>query len=78
MGQLDRARDAMKQALRTGTRDREILYHAAAIERASGNLTAARRLAAESIEGAPHFDVIAGPAAAALLQSLDQPSVARR
>jgi tetratricopeptide (TPR) repeat protein len=35
VGQIDRARAAIRDALRTGTRDRDILAHAEAIERAS-------------------------------------------
>ena len=77
-GQLDRARLAMVEAMRTGTHDRVILYHAAEIERASGHLDAARRLVAASIDGSPHFDLVAAPAAIALWSSLGAARVAAR
>lgn len=77
-----RTRDAVtaaKQALRTGTRDRQILYHAAAIMNAAGEREAARRLAVRSLEGNPHFDLISAPAAAELLRSIDgEVRIARR
>jgi tetratricopeptide (TPR) repeat protein len=70
-GRLDQARAAAALAMRTGTRDRTIRYHAAAIARASGQAAAARRLASDALKGSPHFDPIDAPAAAALLKSLD-------
>jgi tetratricopeptide (TPR) repeat protein len=77
-GQLDQARAAAQQALRTGTRDREIRFHAAAIERATGHLAAAKRLASDALAGSPHFDLVAAPAAAALLHSLESTPAERR
>ena len=71
-GQIERARTAIHQALRTGSRDREILYHAAAIERAAGHDAEARTLAAASLAGSPQFDLVAAPEAARLLQALDR------
>jgi tetratricopeptide (TPR) repeat protein len=70
-GRLDQARAAAALAMRTGTRDRTIRYHAAAIARASGQAADARRLASDALKGSPHFDPIDAPAAAALLKSLD-------
>ena len=60
--------------MRTGSRDREILYHAAAIERAAGHDVAARKLAAASLAGSPRFALVAAPEAARLLAALAQPS----
>jgi tetratricopeptide (TPR) repeat protein len=77
-GQLTKAHAASEQARRTGSRDREILYHAAAIDRAMGHLGAARTLAADALDHAPHFDLVSAPAAAALLQSLGPPTVGGR
>jgi tetratricopeptide (TPR) repeat protein len=77
-GRLDRAQAAIKDALRTGTRDRIVLYHAAAIEHAAGHRDAAARLVAKSLENAPRFDLIAAPAAAALARTISQPQLARR
>jgi tetratricopeptide (TPR) repeat protein len=69
-GRLEEARAASERARRTGTVDRRVLYHAAAIEHALGNDTAARTLVTRALEGNPHFDLIAGPAAVALSREL--------
>jgi len=69
-GALDQAWAASERARRTGTRDRRILYHAAAIAAARGDKTTARTFAARALDGHPHFDLIAAPAAKALLDSL--------
>jgi tetratricopeptide (TPR) repeat protein len=69
-GRFEEARAASARARRTGTADRRILYHAAAIERALGNDREARRLVLRAVEGHPRFDLIAGPAAAALSREL--------
>jgi tetratricopeptide (TPR) repeat protein len=73
-GQIERARAAIHQALRTGSRDREILYHAGAIERAAGHDAEARTLAAASLAGSPQFDLVAAPEAARLLEALGRAS----
>jgi tetratricopeptide (TPR) repeat protein len=70
-GQIDRARAAIAQALRTGSRDRIIRYHAAAIAQAAGDLPAARMFVAEALDGALRFDLIAAPAALALRHALN-------
>jgi tetratricopeptide (TPR) repeat protein len=69
-GRFDAARAASAQALRTGTRDRVILYHAAAIAAATGDRARARDLAARAVDGHPEFDPLLGPAAKALLERL--------
>jgi tetratricopeptide (TPR) repeat protein len=56
-GRLDAAAAASRQALRTGTRDRRLLYHAAAIAHARGQDDEARRLLASVLEGTPALDV---------------------
>jgi hypothetical protein len=53
--------EASKQALRTGTRERSILYHAAAIHRAAGDMATARMLIAQAVDSHPEFDPIEGP-----------------
>jgi hypothetical protein len=58
------------RALRTGTRDRALLYHAAAIKHAIGDADGARTLVARSLEGNPRFDLVSAPAARALRQTL--------
>jgi tetratricopeptide (TPR) repeat protein len=56
-GRLDEAAAASVRALRTGTRDRRLLYHAAAIARARGQIDEAKRLMAQVLEGTPALDV---------------------
>lgn len=69
-GRFDDAAKASEQALRTGTRDRTILYHAAAIRQALGDAARARTLVARALDGHPQFDPVAAPAAQALASSL--------
>ncbi len=69
-GRYDEAWSASEEARRTGTRDRRILYHAAAIAAARGDEQAARRFAERAVEGHPRFDLIAAPEARALLERL--------
>ena len=71
VGRITDASRASAQALRTGTRDRALLYHAAAIQHALGNDDAARTLLARSLEGNAHFDLVSAPAARALRETLD-------
>jgi tetratricopeptide (TPR) repeat protein len=68
-GRIARAVAASRQALRTGTRDRAILYHAAAIAAAAGDRDRARTLATRALDGHPTFDVVLAPEARALLAS---------
>jgi tetratricopeptide (TPR) repeat protein len=78
-GQAEAARDAMVQALRLGTRDARLFYHAGMIERALGNAETAARYLRLALDTNPHFHLrqadearqalraIADPAAEALL-----------
>jgi tetratricopeptide (TPR) repeat protein len=68
-GMIGRAIEASTLALRTGTRDRTILYHAAAIAAASGDPDRARSLAARALDGHPTFDIVLADDARALLAS---------
>ena len=69
-GAFDQAWEASERARRTGTHDRRILYHAAAIAAARGDATTARAFATRALDGHPEFDLIAAPAAKALLAEL--------
>jgi tetratricopeptide (TPR) repeat protein len=69
-GRLAEASKASTLALRTGTRDRALLYHAAAIKHAIGDADGARALVARSLEGNPRFDLVTAPAARALRETL--------
>lgn len=77
-GRLAEAREASAQARRTGTRDRVILYHAAAIAEAAGDDSSARTLVDQALEGHPTFDLVAAPEAAALRARLANRRVASR
>jgi tetratricopeptide (TPR) repeat protein len=70
-GDLAKAKAASDLALRTGSRDREIRYHAAAIANARGQTADARRYLDAALSGSPRFDLISAPAAAALRKTLD-------
>jgi tetratricopeptide (TPR) repeat protein len=69
-GKLARAVEASRLALRTGTRDRSLLYHAAAIAAAAGDRGRARTLVAQALDGNPTFDIVLAPEAQALRASL--------
>ena len=69
-GNLTRAVEASREALRTGTRDRTLLYHAAAIAAASGDRARARTLVTRALDGHPTFDLVLAPDAQALRASL--------
>jgi tetratricopeptide (TPR) repeat protein len=69
-GAFDEAWAASERARRTGTRDRRILFHAAAIAAARGDKVTARAFATRALEGHQEFDLLAAPAASALLASL--------
>jgi tetratricopeptide (TPR) repeat protein len=65
-GRVQEAAAAIGQALRTGTKDPSILYHAAAITHALGDTAASKRLAHAALESHPQFDVRLAPAARVL------------
>ena len=62
-GRLAEAARASQEALRTGTRDRHILYHAAAVNHALGNAAAAYVHLQRALDGSPNFDPIVSRAA---------------
>jgi hypothetical protein len=69
-GRLAEASSASTLSLRTGTCDRTLLYHAAAIRQAMGDVAEARTLVARSLDGNARFDLVSAPAARALRHSL--------
>jgi tetratricopeptide (TPR) repeat protein len=69
-GRLEDAKAASDRARRTGTSDRRILYHAAAIEQALGNDEDARRFVSRALDRNPRFDLVAAPAAVALAREV--------
>lgn len=67
-GRLADARKAADEALRTGSHDARIVYHAAAIRAAQGDARSARTLLQQVHRTARALDLIAGPASEALLR----------
>lgn len=57
-GRVKDALQATRQALRTGTRDRHLLAHAAVIHQANGDISTARGLAERALEGHHQFDLV--------------------
>jgi tetratricopeptide (TPR) repeat protein len=69
-GRLEEARVAMKDALRLGTKDALLFYHAGMIENALGNSGEARRLIALSLKTNPYFDLLQAAKAREVLAEL--------
>lgn len=57
-GKIDEAREKSKEAMRLGTLDARIFYHAGMIERAAGNQRAARKYLRQALELNPKFQII--------------------
>ena len=70
-GRLDEARRAIRSALRLRTPDAKILYHAAMIARASGDMAGSRQLLSNAIALNPHFDFRQSRIARELLSELE-------
>ncbi len=70
-GRLSEAREAVAKALRLGTLDARILYHAGMIARAAGDRTAARDHLARALALNPQFDPIQAPIARIALAGID-------
>ena len=62
-GKLEEARAAITEALRLGTRDARLLYHAGMIARAAGDRGAARDYLGRALELNPQFDPLQAAAA---------------
>ena len=69
-GRLDEARTAIKEALRLGTKDAQLFYHAGMIEKASGNANEAKRLLEASLKLNPSFDLLQAEIARNALREL--------
>ncbi len=72
LGDYPSAQVYSQQALRLGTRDARLYYHAGMIALAQGRSADARLLLAESLEINPHFDLIQAPVARAALKRLGE------
>jgi tetratricopeptide (TPR) repeat protein len=69
-GMLSQAQDAIDQALKLGTRDAKLYYHAGMIAWAQGRSADARRLLSEALAINPHFDLLQSRIARATLEQL--------
>ncbi len=69
-GRIAEAQSAMKDALRFGTRDARLFYHAGMIARAAGENEAALEFLKQSYALHPHFDPLQSKIARAALQGL--------
>jgi tetratricopeptide (TPR) repeat protein len=74
-GRVADAAKASAQAQRTNTRDRTILYHAAAIAQATGDRQTASTLLTRALESNPKFDLTSAPAARDLQKQLESPKI---
>ncbi len=69
-GRSDEAQAMIEQALRLGTRDARLYYHAGLIAQAQGRDTDARRLLSQALSINPYFDPLQARAARAALDQL--------
>jgi tetratricopeptide (TPR) repeat protein len=72
-GDVDAAQTAIKAALRLGTRDAKIWYHAGLIARAAGRPGEARDYLQRALSLNPHFDALQVPIARRALAALTTP-----
>jgi tetratricopeptide (TPR) repeat protein len=75
-GQAGAARESMVEALRLGTRDARLFYHAGLIESALGNAGAAVRYLQLALDTNPHFHPLHADEARRVLAAIADPSPA--
>ena len=71
-GRADEARPYMEEALRLGTQDARMYYHAGMIAAAQGETADARAYLTRALEINPHFSLLYAPEAARILAELDE------
>jgi tetratricopeptide (TPR) repeat protein len=76
LGRIDDAAKASRQALRTGTQDALLLYHAGAIAHAQGDKARARDFLQQALHLNPNFAPREAPQASALLKGLGHDATA--
>jgi tetratricopeptide (TPR) repeat protein len=69
-GYIGEAQAAIKDALKLGTKDAKLFYHAGMIEKAAGNTTEAKRLLTLALKANPGFDPLQSTVAKAALEGL--------
>ncbi len=70
-GRYAEAKEKSREALRIGTKDAVLLYHAGMIENALGNKGEAKRLLSSALDLNPAFDLIQAPIAKTALAEID-------
>ncbi len=76
-GQLPEAKTAMDEALRLGTRDARLFYHAGMIEQALGNRRAAVKHLQLALKINPSFDILQADTARQTLRAITTGTIAR-
>jgi len=69
-GKLDEAQSAIKDAMKLGTKDARILFHAGMIARAAGDAAAAREYLQRALQISPKFDPLQAAIASKALENL--------
>ena len=69
-GRYEKARELIEHAMRLGTRDAKLYYHAGMIARAQGRTADAQRLLSEALAINPHFDLLQAPIARSTLDTI--------
>jgi tetratricopeptide (TPR) repeat protein len=67
-GRVPEARKTIREALRLGTQDARLFYHAGMIARAAGDVDEARRYLKRALDLSPQFDPVQAPLARKTLQ----------
>lgn len=67
-GKISEAQTAIKEALRLGTKDARLFYHAGMIARAAGDHSSARDYLRRALELSPKFDLVQAPLARKALE----------
>lgn len=67
-GRVSEAKEAIREALRLGTQDARLFYHAGMIARASGDTTAAGEYLRRALDLSPQFDPVQAPLARQAMQ----------
>jgi len=70
-GNLTEAHAAMKEALKLGTRDAKLFYHAGMIARAENDLTTSREYLRRALALNPHFDPLQAANASKALEAME-------
>jgi tetratricopeptide (TPR) repeat protein len=69
-GKLEEAKAAIKEALKLGTRDAKLFYHAGLVAKASGDAEQARKYLSDALKLNPEFDPFQAPIAKKVMEDL--------